>query len=355
MRKLLLALAGIVALAATLVAQTRFVSGRFAVRTEVDRSTLVVFDEAGAELRMIELRGRVPAFGAQHVALLAPPAPDATRPVELLDARGETIARFLVPDQQELVVGAASLALRPAAPHRPATPFEIEFLTLGGRPLGRAAVDGERLASLTAAPGGHWLAFSTDEGGTRVHAFDPSGTPLWSFAGGATFPTAGLSASGDRAAIGVVHDDLQTATLSLLDHAGAVLATAEVPAFGLVAFSHDERRVVVAGGDALAVLDTANGNLLLARTGGPPLVRGEALALAEDGQRALLVARDVAPDGRPGGTVLLSVSGLLGRPVLTARALGLTWDPDDAVLELSARADGTLRLVTSRASLLATR
>ncbi len=354
MRKLVLALATLVLAAPWPSAQTRFVSARFAVRTAGGADALVVFDADGAELRSIALGGRVPVFGPGHVALVAKSALAGSRPVELLDGRGETRASFAVPAEGELVVGADSLALRPASLHRPALPFDVAFLGLTGAPLGERTIADTSLIELRATAHGDWLAFTADPAGLTVHALDPAGRSLWAFGAGTALPAVSLSPSGGRAAIGSPATDLQTSTLSLLDRAGRLTASAEVPAFTLAAFSPDEQRLLLAGDDAFTLVDPVTGDILLSRSGGPAALRGQSLAFSADGRLAFRVARSSRRDGFPASLVLESIDVLGGRPGPTSRALDLELPPDEHAVDLHQTPAGALRLVLTRSVVVVT-
>jgi hypothetical protein len=315
----------------------RLSSRRFGTRTGPDESTSVVSLGSRREARLaLDAHDSSPVFGPGDVYALVDrlAREDAVR---ILDLEHQVLSRFTVPGDRTLQLGTRSLALRPRSDHGVGTAFDVEFRDLSGKTTGRAASESSSLTAVESAPSGHWILHSVDRSGeAHVHLFDARGVQLWEHRTGRSgTPAVGVSASGDRAAIGVLQDDRVHSSLAVLDATGAVVATGVVPAFRLALFDPAGAHLALAGGQTVSFVRVRGAEVVWSRTEDRALALGWSLAFAPDGSElcALTVERD--PEAAPEPPRLVRYTNLGGPVTAASRTIeGLPSDPYLWVLEL---------------------
>ena len=282
----------------------RPVSTKFAfVVEENGTESVALFDAKGNVIDTISLREDVAVFGSSDFfALLSRDLSRPQRGVQILDARGTVVSAFRIPRDMDIAVGRQTIVLYPRAEHSVGTAYDLEFRSFHGKPFAAYQREDLMLRTVESASNDNWVAISLNRARGRyiVDHFGVNGKHLWKFeVEGLAVPTVGISASGDRAAVGVLLDDLRTSRFYLLDGSGVPSGTRDVPEFRSAIFSHDEGYLLLVGQGAVQLLSAQDASTLWSSSEDVFLAPGKSVAFSSDDTRFYLVSQERRPSGGP--------------------------------------------------------
>ncbi len=271
----------------------------FGIRTADDgTSSLVAIDDAGGVRASMASTDAELRFGARHVAMLLRAATAGERRVEMLSKELESVSRFTVPADRDIVVGVRTVALVPRALHQPGVEFRIEFRALEGAGAGAPGVvvvrPGRTLATLVAQPDGSFLATSFDaEGAAFVDAFTADGAPWWSRSRGTQpgLPLAAIAPNGLRAIVAFGDADGSALRCELIDGSGRTVHEFATAALGTIAFDDAAAHAALVGAAGIVVIDANTGAKLFEGMPSEPPLAGDSATFTIDGARLLVAER----------------------------------------------------------------